>query len=89
MYKKILFLLILTLTLFIQFNNNVEALQFTELVTFNVGFTPVKEFIQNSLDPDDPTINIEGTNVMLISSCVLLYILKIQIALIHYKAEHL
>jgi hypothetical protein len=72
MYKKILFLLILTLTLFIQFNNNVEALQFTDLVTFNVGFTPVKEFIQNSLDPDDPTINIEGTNVMLISSCVLL-----------------
>jgi hypothetical protein len=70
MFKKLLFLLILTLTFFIQFNNNVEALVITELQTFNVGFTPVKEFNSDPDDPDDPLLNIEGTFAMLVSSCI-------------------
>ena len=70
MYKKLLFLLILTLTFFIQFNNNVEALVITELQTFNVGFTPVKEFNSDPDDPDDPLLNTEGTFAMLVSSCI-------------------
>ena len=72
MYKKLLFLLILTLTLFIQFNNNVEALEITEIITFNVGFTPVKEFVPDPDDPNDPLLNIEGTHAMLVSSCILI-----------------
>jgi hypothetical protein len=65
MYKKLLFLLILFLTLFIQFNNNVEAL--TLVQTFTTTFVPQQAYEVDSLG------NATFVNkFMLMSQCILI-----------------